>query len=188
MSDALELMLPLAPTVAATLRVGQQVVLTGPVYAARDAAHRRMAAALAVGEPLPIDLSGETIYYVGPTPARPGRVIGASGPTTAMRMDPFTEPLLAAGLRAMIGKGGRGPAVQRVISQHGAVYFMAIGGAGALLSSHITRSEIVAYADLGTEAIRRLTLDRFPVIVACDALGGDLLAQGKAAYRRAAVP
>jgi fumarate hydratase subunit beta len=181
-----QLRLPLTSQEAVTLRAGAQVELSGPVYAARDAAHRRMATALLAGDPLPVDLRGETIYYVGPTPPRPGRVIGAAGPTTAMRMDPFTEPLLAAGLRGMIGKGGRGPAVRVAIARHGAVYFMAIGGAGALLSGRITRAQIVAYEDLGTEAIRRLEFDRFPAIVACDATGGDLFEQGKAAWRRIA--
>jgi fumarate hydratase subunit beta len=179
------LALPLTAEHAATLRAGQQVRLSGPVYAARDAAHRRMAAALAAGEPLPVDLRGETIYYVGPTPARHGHVIGAAGPTTAMRMDPFTEALLAQGLSGMIGKGDRGPAVRAAIRRHGAVYFMAVGGSGALLARHIRRVEVVAYVDLGTEAIRRLELDEFPAIVACDAGGGNLFNVGRAAYRRA---
>jgi fumarate hydratase subunit beta len=177
--------LPLTPEVAVNLRAGRQVRLSGPVYAARDAAHRRMAAALAAGEPLPVDLRGETIYYVGPTPARHGHVIGAAGPTTAMRMDPFTEALLAQVLRAMIGKGDRGPAVRAAIQRHGAVYFMAVGGSGALLSRHIRHVEVVAYADLGTEAIRRLELHEFPAIVACDASGGNLFDVGRVAYRRA---
>lgn len=177
--------LPLAADVAAELRAGDQLTLSGPVFAARDAAHRRMTAALSAGEPLPVDLRGQTIYYVGPTPPRPGRVTGAAGPTTAMRMDPFTEPLLAAGLRGMIGKGGRGPEVRAAIVRHGAVYFMAVGGAGALLSGRISASRIVAYDDLGAEAIRLLHLDRFPVIVACDAAGSDLFEQGKAAWRTA---
>lgn len=178
------LTLPLTADHASSLRAGQQVELSGRVYTARDAAHRRMAATLAAGEPLPVSLHGETIYYVGPTPPRPGRIIGAAGPTTAMRMDPFTEPLLRAGLRAMIGKGGRGPEVRAAIARHGAVYFIAVGGAGALLSGRITHTEIVAYEDLGTEAIRILELDRFPVIVACDAEGNDVFETGKAAYRR----
>ncbi len=176
--------LPLTPEVAVNLRAGQQVRLSGPVYAARDAAHRRLAAALAAGDPLPVDLRGATIYYVGPTPARHGHVIGAAGPTTAMRMDPFTAALLAQGLRAMIGKGDRGPAVRGAIQRHGAVYFMAVGGSGALLARHIRQVEVVAYEDLGTEAIRRMQLHEFPAIVACDAAGGNLFDAGKAAYRR----
>jgi len=177
--------IPLSAEQAAALRAGDQLELSGPIYAARDAAHRRLAAALAAGDPLPIDLRGASIYYVGPTPPRPGAVIGAAGPTTAMRMDPFTPPLLAAGLRLLIGKGGRGPEVRAAIAAHGAVYCMAVGGAGALLSGHITASEVVAWPDLGTEAIRLLHFDRFPVIVACDAAGGDLFTAGKAAWRRA---
>ena len=176
--------LPLDEAAAISLRAGQQVLLSGPVLAARDAAHRRMAAALTTGEPLPVDLRGETIYYVGPTPARPGAVIGAAGPTTAMRMDPFTEALLREGLRGMIGKGDRGPAVRAAIQKYGAVYFMAVGGSGALLSRHIRRVEVIAYADLGTEAVRRMELDEFPAIVACDAAGGCLFDTGRAAYRQ----
>src|SRR5205085_10711092 len=126
--------------------------------AARDAAHQRMVTALGAGEALPVDLRGETIYYVGPTSARPGSVIGAAGPTTAMRMDPFTEALLEQGLRAMIGNGDRGPAVRAALARHGAVYFMAVGGSGAVLQSHVRGVEVVAYEDLGTEAIRRIEL------------------------------
>jgi fumarate hydratase subunit beta len=144
-----------------------------------------MAAALAARKPLPIELGGGSIYYVGPTPPRPGRVVGAAGPTTAMRMDPFTLPLLEAGLRVMIGKGGRGPAVRAAIARHGAVYFMTVGGSGALLSEHITSAEVVAYTDLGTEAVRLLHLDRFPAIVACDAIGDNLFEQGRERWRRA---
>lgn len=178
------LRLPLDAATVGSLRAGARVALTGPVYTARDAAHRRMAAAIEAGEALPVDLRGETIYYVGPTPARAGRVIGAAGPTTAMRMDPFTEPLLERGLLGMIGKGERGPAVREAIARHGAVYFMAVGGSGALLSRHVRSVEVVAYEDLGTEAIRRMELAEFPVIVACDASGGCLFETGRAAYRR----
>ena len=177
--------LPLSPELTRTLQAGEQVRLSGPLYAARDAAHRRMAEALSRGEPLPIPLRGETIYYVGPTPARPGEVIGAAGPTTAMRMDPFTPALLAEGLLGMIGKGDRGPEVRQAIQRHGAVYFMAVGGTGALLSAQVAAVEPVAYEDLGAEAIRRLVLRDFPVIVACDANGGNLFDAGKATYRRA---
>lgn len=179
-----ELQVPLDAAVARSLRAGERVALTGAVYTARDAAHRRMAAAIAAGDVLPVDLRGETIYYVGPTPARAGRVIGAAGPTTAMRMDPFTEPLLERGLRAMIGKGERGPAVRAALVRHGAVYLMAVGGSGALLARHIRSVAVVAYEDLGTEAIRRMELAGFPAIVACDAAGGSLFESGRAAYRR----
>lgn len=178
------LTLPLDPTTVRLLRAGEEVRLSGPVLAARDAAHRRLTAALGAGEPLPVHFRGETIYYVGPTPARPGRVIGAAGPTTAMRMDPFTELLLEHGLRAMVGKGDRSPAVREAIARHSAVYFMAVGGSGALLSRHVRAVDVVAYEDLGTEAIRRLELREFPAIVACDAAGGCLFEMGKAAYRR----
>ena len=179
------LSLPLDADTARSIRAGEQVRLSGAVLAARDAAHRRMVAALAAGEPLPVDLRGETIYYVGPTPARPGRVVGAAVPTTAALMDPFTEPILAEGLRAMIGKGDRSPAVRAAIARYGAVYFMAVGGSGALLSRHVRSVEVLAYEDLGTEAIRRLELHEFPAIVACDAAGGCLFEVGRAAYRRA---
>jgi fumarate hydratase subunit beta len=166
------------------MRTGDYVYLSGPVYTARDAAHRRMNEALAAGEPLPIDISGEVIYYVGPTPAKPGQVIGSAGPTTAERMDGYTVPLLEAGLRGAIGKGGRRPEIAAAFKGHGAVYFIAVGGAGALLSKQITEVQIVAYEDLGTEAIRRLTLHEFPVVVCNDIQGGDLLRDGKAAWRR----
>jgi fumarate hydratase subunit beta len=179
--------LPLSDEAIEEMRVGDHVLLSGPVYAARDAAHRRMVEALAKGQPLPIDVRGETIYYVGPTPARPGEVIGSAGPTTSMRMDPYTIPLLEAGLRGAIGKGGRGPEVREALLKHRAVYLLAVGGAGALLSKRIRGVEVVAYEDLGTEAIRLLDLDEFPAIVCNDVYGADLLERGKAAWRRADV-
>jgi fumarate hydratase subunit beta len=181
------LSLPLTDAAIDELRVGDHVLLSGRVYAARDAAHRRMVEALAKGEPLPIDVRGEVIYYVGPTPARPGEVIGSAGPTTSMRMDPYTVPLLEAGLKGAIGKGGRGPEVRRALQEHHAVYLLAVGGAGALLSKRIRSVEVVAYEDLGTEAVRRMELDEFPAIVCNDVYGGDLLEQGKAKWRRADV-
>jgi fumarate hydratase subunit beta len=180
-----QLTLPLTDAVVETLRAGDYVYLTGPVLSARDAAHRRMAEALSSGEPLPVDLRGEVIYYVGPTPARPGEIIGSAGPTTAMRMDPYTEPLLEAGLKGAIGKGGRGPETVAALRRHRAVYFLAVGGAGALLSRHIKGAEVVAYEDLGTEAMRRLQLEGFPAVVCNDIHGGDALALGKAEWRRA---
>jgi fumarate hydratase subunit beta len=182
---ARRLTLPFDAETARRLRAGEQVTLSGPVFAARDAAHRRMTAAIAHGERLPVDLRGGTIYYVGPTPARPGRVIGAAGPTTAIRMDPFTAALLGQGLRVMIGKGDRGADVRAAIARHGAVYLIAVGGSGALLARHVRAVEPVAYEDLGTEAIRRMVLEDFPAIVACDAAGSCLFEQGRAAYRRA---
>jgi fumarate hydratase subunit beta len=168
------------------LRTGDYAYLSGTVYTARDAAHKRMCASLESGEPLPLDLRGQVLYYVGPTPAKPGQVIGSAGPTTAERMDGFTVPLLEAGLKGAIGKGGRTPVIADAFREHGAVYFIAVGGAGALLSRHIKSVEVVAYEDLGTEAIRRLEIEDFPVIVCNDVHGGDLLRDGKARWRRPA--
>ena len=179
-----EVQLPLAGEVVRELHSGDYVYLTGGVYTARDAAHKRMCKALSKGEALPIDIRGEVIYYVGPTPAKPGQVIGSAGPTTAERMDPFTVPLLDAGLRGAIGKGGRSAEVAQAFREHAAVYFIAVGGAGALLSRQITSVEIVAYEDLGTEAIRRMTLDRFPAIVCNDIYGGDVILHGRDEWRR----
>ena len=176
--------LPLTFETAEKLRAGDYVYLTGALYAARDAAHRRMVAALKAGEALPVDIRGQVIYYVGPTPPRPGTVIGSAGPTTSERMDPFTVPLLEAGLKGAIGKGGRGPEVREALKKHGAVYFLAVGGAGVLLSKQIRRVEVVAYEDLGTEAVRRMEVEEFPVVVCNDIHGGDLLEQGKAQWRR----
>ena len=175
---------PLTGDDIAKLRIGQHVRFYGTIYTARDAAHRRMLAAVEKGEALPIDLTGQIIYYVGPSPARPGRVIGSAGPTTSMRMDPFTPKLLELGLKMAIGKGGRGPAVQRALQQHKAAYCLAVGGAGALLSKTIRSVEVVAYEDLGTESMKRLEVEAFPAIVCCDMYGGDLLLQGKEQWRQ----
>lgn len=176
--------LPLTDEIIESLHVGDYVYVTGSVYTARDAAHKRMVAALEAGESLPFDVSGQVIYYVGPTPAKPGAIIGSAGPTTSVRMDGFTIPLLEAGLKGAIGKGGRGPEVRRALQEHHAVYFMAVGGAGALLSKQIRSARVLAYDDLGSEAIRLLELDEFPVVVGNDIYGGDLLEQGKAQWRR----
>jgi fumarate hydratase subunit beta len=167
----------------AQLRVGDHVRFYGTIYTARDAAHRRMIAALDEGKPLPIDVKGQIIYYVGPSPARPGNVIGSAGPTTAMRLDPFTPALLDQGLKVIIGKGGRGSVVKQSLQDHKAVYLFAIGGAGALLSKTIKKLDVVAYEDLGTESIKKLEVEGFPAIVCCDMYGGDLLLQGKEQYR-----
>ncbi|MEX2246437.1 MAG: FumA C-terminus/TtdB family hydratase beta subunit [Dehalococcoidia bacterium] len=167
----------------AQLRVGEHVKFYGAIYTARDAAHRRMVEALNKGEPLPIDVRGQVIYYVGPSPARPGRTIGSAGPTTAMRLDSFTPPLLEQGLKVIIGKGGRGTVVKQALQRHKAVYLFAIGGAGALLSKTIRKMDVIAYEDLGTESIKRLEVDAFPAIVCCDMYGGDLLLEGKERYR-----
>ncbi len=178
----LNITLPLTDEIVEKLHAGDDVHLTGVIYTARDAAHRRMIEALEKGQPLPFDVRGQVIYYVGPTPPKPGQIIGSAGPTTAMRLDPYTPALLAAGLKGIIGKGGRGAAVRQALQEHKAVYFIAVGGAGALLSRHIKKAEVVAYADLGTEAIRRLEVEDFPAIVCNDIYGVDLLEQGKAQW------
>ena len=183
----MDIKLPLTDETVEKLHAGDDVRLTGVIYTARDAAHRRMVESLEKGESLPFDIRGQVIYYVGPTPAKPGQVIGSAGPTTSMRLDRFTPPLLAAGLKGIIGKGGRGPAVRDALKQHKAVYFIAVGGAGALLARQIKKVDIVAYEDLGTEAVRRLEVEGFPVIVCNDIHGGDLLEEGKARYKLAVV-
>jgi fumarate hydratase subunit beta len=156
------------------LKSGDMVYISGTIYTARDAAHKRMSEALNEGKELPIELEGNVIYYMGPSPAREGRPIGSAGPTTASRMDKYTPRLLDLGLNAMIGKGKRSPEVIDAIVRNGAVYFAAIGGAGALLSKSIVESEVVAYEDLGTEAIRKLKVENFPAIVVIDSQGNNL--------------
>lgn len=163
---------PLTDDAVRTLKAGDDILLSGTVYAARDQAHKRLCALIEAGRPLPIELAGQAIYYVGPTPARPGRIIGAAGPTTASRMDAFTPALLARGLKATIGKGLRGPEVQKAIVQYAAVHLAALGGGGALLSQYIVANELLAWDDLGAEALRRLEFKDFPLIVAYDASGG----------------
>lgn len=165
---------PLTDEEAASLRAGDYVYLTGTIYTARDAAHKRMYEALEQGEPLPLDVKNNVIYYMGPSPARTGRPIGSAGPTTASRMDKYAPALLDMGLKGMIGKGKRSQAVKDAIVRNGAVYFAAVGGAGALLSRSIVASEVIAYDDLGTEAIRRLEVKNFPVIVVMDSMGNNL--------------
>lgn len=165
---------PLSDEDACSLRAGDYVYLTGTIYTARDAAHKRMYEALAAGEELPIDMHNNVIYYMGPSPAREGRAIGSAGPTTASRMDKYAPSLLDLGLKGMIGKGKRSQEVKDAIVRNRAVYFAAVGGAGALLSRSITASEVIAYDDLGTEAIRKLTVKDFPVIVVIDAEGNNL--------------
>ncbi len=188
MAETKAITLPLTEETIEGLRSGDHVEFSGVIHTARDAAHQRLAALADAGEALPLDLRGQVIYYAGPTPPRPGEVIGSAGPTTAMRLDPFTPRLLELGVKGLIGKGGRGAAVREAIRAHHAVYCIAVGGAGALLSRRITKVEVVAFADLGTEAIRRLEVDRFPAIVVNDAHGGDLLEAGKARYRTSARP
>ena len=168
---------PITEEVSRSLKAGDYVFISGTIYTARDAAHKRMDEALKNGQPLPIDLNDNVIYYMGPSPARDGRPIGSAGPTTASRMDKYAPKLLDLGLRGMIGKGKRTKEVQDAIIRNGAVYFAAVGGAGALLSKAITEAEVVAYEDLGTEAIRKLTVVDFPAIVVIDSEGNNLYSQ-----------
>lgn len=174
MMSSIELMVPYTAEDAASLRAGDMVYLTGTIYTARDAAHKRMYEAYREGRPLPVELKGNVIYYAGPSPARPGRVIGSAGPTTSSRMDRYTPAFLDAGLSGMIGKGRRSDEVKEAIVRNKSVYFAALGGAGALISGTIVKSEVIAYEDLGTEAVRRLEVKRMPVIVVCDIYGNDL--------------
>ncbi len=157
-----------------SLKAADEVCLTGVVYSARDMAHKRLCRAIEAGDELPFDLEGAVIYFLGPTPARPGKVIGAAGPTTSSRMDAFSPKLIANGLRAMIGKGYRGDEVRDALKEYGAVHLAAVGGAAALLSKYITAAEVIAYEDLGTEAIRRLQVVEFPAVVAYDAEGNSV--------------
>ena len=166
----------------APLKAGDTVLLSGMVYTARDAAHKRMMELLDKGEPLPFPVEGSALYYVGPTPERPGEVIGSAGPTTSYRMDAYSPLLISLGETGMIGKGKRGPEVVAAMKEHGAVYFGAIGGCGALLSQCVKKAEIVAYEDLGAEAIRRLEVEDFPVIVVIDSQGNNLYETGRQAY------
>ena len=175
--------MPITDDDVSQLKIGDHVRISGTIYTARDAAHNRMIESLNKGEPLPIDIKGQLIYYTGPTPARPGRAVGAFGPTTSMRMDPFTPPLLQAGLKACMGKGNRGPEVQQALKENHAVYFMAIGGAGAMLSQYVKELEVIAYADLGTESLKRVVVENFPAVVMDDCEGRDLLNEGRKQWR-----
>lgn len=175
---------PIKREVARTLRAGEYIYLSGTIYTARDAAHKRMDETLSAGEELPIDVRGQAIYYMGPSPAREGRPIGSAGPTTASRMDRYTPRLLDLGLGAMIGKGKRSKEVLEAIVRNESVYLAAVGGAGALLSKCIKKSEVVAYDDLGTEAIRKLTVENFPVIVVADCEGNNLYETAIKEYER----
>ena len=175
---------PLTKEKIKKLHAGDYVYITGTIYTARDAAHKRMDEALDRGEALPVELSENIIYYMGPSPAREGRPIGSAGPTTATRMDRYAPRLLDLGLAGMIGKGKRQQPVLDAIVRNGAVYFAAVGGAGALLAQRIKKSEVIAYDDLGTEAIRRLEVEDFPVIVVVDCEGNNLYETAAEAYRR----
>lgn len=174
--------LPLTAELAQTLHAGDTVYLTGTVYTARDAGHKRMCEALQRGEALPFDPTDATIYYVGPTPAKPGQVIGSAGPTTAGRMDAYAPTMMSVGARGMIGKGARLPEVVQAMKQYRGVYFGAIGGAGALLAQCIKKCELIAYEDLGAEALRRLYVEDMPLVVIIDCEGNDLYRLGREAY------
>jgi fumarate hydratase subunit beta len=175
---------PFADKALLKLRAGDSVSITGVLYAARDAAHRRLAEAIANRQPLPLDLRGQTLYYMGPSPTPPGRAIGACGPTTSGRMDIYTPALLAAGVRAMVGKGERSATVMEAIKKYRAVYFVTYGGAGALLAQAVRRAEVVAYPELGAEAVLRLEVEDLPAVVASDSRGGDYFAAEIGKYAR----
>jgi len=164
------------------LGIGQNVLLNGVLYTGRDAAHKKLVELLDSGQELPIDLQGQVIYYVGPSPAKPGQIIGSAGPTTSGRMDLYAPKLIALGLKGMIGKGQRSPEVIKAMQKYNAVYFAAVGGAAALISKSIKKCEVVAYPELGPEAIYRLEVENFPVIVVNDTLGGDLYDEGTKKY------
>jgi len=183
-TEAITLQTPLSDGDVEKLHAGNRVLLNGVLYTARDAAHKRLHELLQAGKPLPVDLRGQVIYYTGPTPAKPGRVIGSAGPTTSGRMDVYTPALIAYGLKGMIGKGPRSQDVLDAMKHYKAVYFGATGGAGALLARRIKKAEIVAYEDLGPEAIYRLEVEDFPVIVINDVRGRDLYAEGVRAYAK----
>jgi len=173
MTQEVEVITPLTDDILEKIQSGDRLYISGVIYTGRDAAHDRMIQALDAGEQLPFDIQGQAIFFVGPTPARPGRPIGAAGPTTSYRMDPYSPRLLEAGLKAMIGKGPRGKEVRDAMVKHKAIYCMATGGAAAILSQCIKKAEIIAYEDLGPEAVRRLEVERFPVICINDVHGND---------------
>ena len=179
---AISITAPLTHDQARALRAGDSCLISGVIYTARDAAHKRLCQLIQEGKKLPIDLQDSVIYFVGPTPAKPGQIIGSAGPTTSYRMDAYSPALIALGQTGMIGKGKRGEEVIAAMKEHGAVYFGAIGGCGALLSKCITACEVVAYPDLGAEAIHRLEVKDFPVMVIIDSLGNNLYETGKAEY------
>jgi fumarate hydratase subunit beta len=173
---------PISREALAGLRAGDSVLLSGVVYTARDAAHARLCAALAGGEPLPLSLNGQTVFYAGPTPTPPGKACGAIGPTTSVRMDAYTPQLLGQGMAAVIGKGERSEAVRRAFVENGAVYFAAVAGCAAYMAACVTDVTVVAYDDLGTESIKRLTVRNLPLTVAIDTLGGDFYREGQSRY------
>ena len=182
MSEAIKLTVPLTDADAERLKIGDRVLISGDIYTGRDAAHKRLTDLIQAGESLPFHIKGQIIYYVGPSPAKPGRPIGAAGPTTSYRMDAYAPQLIRLGLKGMIGKGARNQEVKDAMAEFKAVYFAAIGGAGALMAQAIKKAEIVAYEDLGPEAIRRLEVEEFPVIVVNDVRGNDLYEEGVKQY------
>ncbi len=179
---AISIKTPISREDVRKLKAGDSCLISGVIYTARDAAHKRLCELVAAGKELPFDVKDSVIYFVGPTPAKPGQAIGSAGPTTSYRMDAYSPTMIAQGQTGMIGKGKRGPEVIEAMKKHGAVYFGAIGGCGALLSKCIKKAEIVAYEDLGAEAIRRLEVEDFPVIVIIDSEGNNLYESGRAAY------
>jgi len=185
MTDPVKIHPPLTDDVIIHLKAGDRVLITGVIYTGRDMAHKYMVEGQKKGEKVPFDLRGQILYYTGPTPAAPGRAIGSAGPTTSYRMDKYTPHLLELGLKGMIGKGPRGQDVKDAIMKHKAVYFAAIGGAGALISKSIKKAEVIAYSELGTEAVMRLEVEDFPVVVVNDVHGADLYRMGVEQYREA---
>lgn len=184
MSEPKRVSPPLTDKDLEKLESGDPVLITGILYTARDMAHKKLCDLLDKGEPLPLDIKGQILYFVGPTPPKPGQVIGSAGPTTAQRMDKYSPKIMAAGLKGMIGKGNRGPEVVAACKKYKCVYFAAIGGLGALLAKHIKSAEVVAYPELGTEAIRKLTVEDFPAMVINDIHGHDAYQIGKQKYRK----
>ncbi len=183
-SQMIQITAPLTDETVGSLRAGDRVVISGVIYVGRDAAHERMVEALEKGDALPFDPQGQIIYYMGPSPTRPGKASGSAGPTTSGRMDPYTPRLLAVGLKGMIGKGGRSAAVREALKQYKAVYFAALGGVAALAAKSIRSSRVIAFEDLGPEALLRLEVENLPAIVVNDMYGGDAYEAGKAKYRR----
>jgi len=184
MADAIKLETPLTDDKVTSLKAGDNVLISGVIYTARDAAHKRLVELLDKGEKLPFDVKGQFIYFVGPTPAKPGKPIGSAGPTTSYRMNAYTPRLIEAGQKGMIGKGEMSPEVAEMMKKHKAVYLAAVGGAGALIAKSITAAEVIAYEDLGAEAIRKLTVKDFPAVVAMDCHGGNLYQEGIKKYSK----
>jgi fumarate hydratase subunit beta len=182
MAETKAITTPLSDEVVKSLKIGEKVSISGVIYTARDAAHKRLVELIEEGKELPFDPAGQIIYYVGPAPAKPGHAVGSAGPTTSYRMDAYAPTLIAHGLKGMIGKGTRDKNVQDAMVKYGAVYFAAIGGAGALISKSIEKAEVIAYPELGAEAVRRMEVKDFPAIVAIDAHGDDLYIKGREEY------